>query len=659
MTSDLLPVLSENLFICIVFGLILILVGIITGYIIGNTSLRTKVEKAIEDYEKERRKTLVQRQIIENVGLGVIVYDQTNGVLYANAAIEKLPGFMQDGIPRDIEAFLNCYDKDNQLKSNYMLGLQNGVNTTRANYYVANRIYEIKIMRKNSDISEGTLEIVIVEDITQIKDDEKRQKDLAANVSHELKTPLTVIKASEVFFDNAGPDNMPEYDDFRRWGDRIVLNCNRMQDIVEDFLVLSMTSTTNKMSIFDIEDCVNKAIANISDYKGRDRVQLTFDRGTEHPPLLFGNGRLVMRLIINLLTNAVKYIEFDGKTVPNTIKVSIVTIDDRIAVQVEDNGRGIAQKDLDHLFERFYRVDNSGSRDVGGSGIGLAIAKEIADMHDGSIAVASKLGSGSTFTFVMPVAATIFNNTRDDGKTGLVSDRPFFRAAARFMGAQICEAVRSMGYDDMEQAVEDYENTSDIDKAEKDKKLAALIGGFSEERYQDLIDELLFIDTEMDDLDDLAEEETVAPLVEPEANEAAMDNAPVYTEPVFGEDEPEKFIPEASEEIVNQANEEMEMMRQKEEARKLLTQPILPRSPQYKPSEHTENDNTVTKPAQVNVIHPETPKKEYNTEAKKPTGKRDSLFGNLQQRVEDEHQGVRSSLKKMLDENDTRKGGKK
>ncbi len=657
MTSDFLPVLSENIFVVVVLGLILILIGIITGYIIGNTSLRNKVQKDLDELEDERRKSLVQRQILENVGLGVIVYDQ-NGALFANNTIEKLQGFIQGGIPKDIQSFLNCYDKDNQLKSNYLLGLQNGINTTRANYYTSNRIYEIKILRKNSDISEGTLEIVIVEDITQIKDDEKRQKDLAANVSHELKTPLTVIKASEVFFDNASPDSMPSYDDFRRWGERIVLNCNRMQDIVEDFLVLSMTSTTNKMGIFDIEECVNKAIANIADYKGRDRVNLTFNRGDDYPPLLFGNGRLVMRLVINLLTNAVKYIEFEGKTVPNAIKVSIVTIDDRIAVQVEDNGRGIAQKDLDHLFERFYRVDNSGSRDVGGSGIGLAIAKEIADMHDGSIAVTSKLGSGSTFTFVMPVASTIFNSTRDDGKAGLISDKPFYRAAALFLGSQICEAARSMGYDDMITTVEDYENTPDIEKKEKDKKLAALIGGINEERYADLIDELLYIDTEMADLDDLSEEETVAPMIEnTEPEYVPTEPLEQITDP--GEDAPEIPIPEASEEIANQANEEMELLKQKEEARKLLTQTILPRSSQFKPSDAAENDNTVTKTAEKRVIHPELPKKEYNTEAKKPTGKRDSLFGNLQQRVEDEHQSVRSSLKKMLDENDTLKGGKK
>ena len=659
MTSDFLKVISENLLIVIVCALILVLVGIITGYVIGNTSLRKFVQKKLDDKERE---VIVQKQILNNVGLGVIVYAKS-GIIYANKMIEQLPGFLRTDIPADIQSFLNCYDKDNQLKSNYLLGLQNGINTTRANYFAGNRIYEIKIIRKAGDVSDlGNLEIVIVDDITQIKDDEKRQKDLAANVSHELKTPLTVLAASEMFFGQITPGNMPPYEQIKTWGDNITRNCRRMQDIVDDFLVLSMTSTTNKMGIFDIKEYTQKAIASLSDYHGIQNVTIDLNTDGQPYPLLFGNGRLVMRIITNLLTNAVKYIDYDGKTVPNQIKVSIVMIDDRIAVQVEDNGRGIAQKDLDHLFERFYRVDNSGSRDVGGSGIGLAIAKEIADMHDGSIAVTSKVGAGSTFTFAMPIADTIFKNARDDAKTGLVSEKPFYRAAAKFLGSQIAEASRSLGYDDMLPVVEDYEKTSEMEKADKDKKLAALIKGMNDERYDDLIDELLYIDTFEEDLDDIGEEEVT--LEETDAEQITAEPEEAGSQAAF--EEPQEEIPQisaADEEVIAKlvADEDAQeaIRRQKEEARKLLTQPILPRSPQYKTSEPAVNDNPVTKTPEEKVIHPIPVKKEYNTETKKPRGKRQVLFGGLQAAPEEEHPEVRSSLKKMLDETDPLPGGKK
>jgi len=665
MTSDFLKVISENILIVVVCALILVLVGMITGYAIGNTSLRKFVQKKLDDKEKE---VIVQKQILNNVGLGVMVYTKA-GIIYANKVIEQLPGFVKTNIPADIQSFLNCYDKDNQLKSNYLLGLQNGINTTRANYFAGNRIYEIKIIRKAAETSDlGNLEIVIVDDITQIKDDEKRQKDLAANVSHELKTPLTVLAASEMFFEQITPDNMPPYEQIKTWGDNITRNCKRMQDIVDDFLVLSMTSTTNKMGIFDIKEYTQKAISSLSDYHGIQNVTINLNTDGSPYPLLFGNGRLVMRIITNLLTNAVKYIEYDGKNSPNLIKVSIVMIDDRIAVQVEDNGRGIAQKDLDHLFERFYRVDNSGSRDVGGSGIGLAIAKEIADMHDGSIAVTSKVGAGSTFTFAMPVADTIFKNARDDAKAGLVSEKPFYRAAAKFLGAQIAEASRSLGYDDILPMIEDYEKTSDIEKMEKDKKLAALIKGMNDERYDDLMDELLYIDTFEEDLDDIGEEEVALaediPVPAPEAVPLTETVEQAVIEPEEPEPEEEVLpIPNVSDDVITRliADDEaaQEIKRQKEEARKLLTQPILPRSTQYKSSEPVINDNPVTKQPADKVIHPIPVKKEYNTETKKPRGKREVLFGGLQAAPEEEHSEVRSSLKKMLDETDPLPGGKK
>ena len=99
MTSDFLKVISENLLIVIVCALILVLVGIITGYVIGNTSLRKFVQKKLDDKERE---VIVQKQILNNVGLGVIVYAKS-GIIYANKMIEQLPGFLRTDIPADIQ----------------------------------------------------------------------------------------------------------------------------------------------------------------------------------------------------------------------------------------------------------------------------------------------------------------------------------------------------------------------------------------------------------------------------------------------------------------------------------------------------------------------------------------------------------------------------
>jgi len=502
-----------NLPLTIVIALLLVMAGVAMGYIVGNTSLRKKVT---EEYSKIAGRDLVKKSVLEEVGLGVIVYDD-NGMVYANTEVFELPGFGRGkGIPKTLELFLDTYDDgDNRLKSSYILGCENGINIIRANYICDKHIYEIKIVRnafadeEYKIFHDHDLKIVIIDDITQIKDDERRQKDLAANVSHELKTPLTVIKMSEYFFDNISKDNMPGYEDIKRWGERISVNADRMRDIVQDFLVLSECSHVNRMTVFDIKDDVSRALSNITDYPGRENVHFIMPEDKQYP-LLYGNASLVMRVIINLLTNAVKYIDYEGKTVPNEIKIMVSVIGDQISVQIEDNGRGIPEESLNHLFERFYRVDNSGNRAVGGSGIGLSIAKEIAEMHGGSISVVSGIGTGSVFNFTMPTAEAVFETVHKDAASGVISEVQVYKSAAQYLCMQITEAVKSFEYEDMYDKVKEYEECT----AEgKHKAMTALLRSFSDQRFREMTEELLFTE-EFDDMSDYGEYDPETGLVQ-------------------------------------------------------------------------------------------------------------------------------------------------
>lgn len=574
------------------------------GYFVGNISLRKKVG---DEYSKLAGRDLVKKSVLDEVGLGIVVYDK-NGTVYVNKTLFNMSGFTsKHGVPKTLDTFLDLYDDgDNKLKSTYILGCENGINVIRANYFSDKKIYEIKIIRNAFAAEEyemftgHDLKIVIVDDITQIKDDERRQKDLAANVSHELKTPLTVIKMSNYFFENITPDHMPSYDALKRWGGRISANADRMEDIVRDFLVLSEASQTNKMGIFDIRDCTAEAMGAVSEYPGADRVKIV-PPANETYPLLYGNQSLVMRVIINMLTNAIKYIDYDGKKVANEIRIIITTIGDQVSVQVEDNGRGIPEESLGHLFERFYRVDNSGSREVGGSGIGLSIAREIAEMHGGSISVTSAVRTGSTFNLNIPTAHNIFESVHKDALSGVVSDMPIYKSAAANLCLQICEAVRSYEYEDLYGKVEAYEKCSAEDKQ---KTTVNLLRSFDTGRFENLLEELLFVDDDFFDGEEYFAEPG-AEVPQPAVAEA-VPAAP--TEEEIAVKEAEEAARAAAEEEAARAAEEERIRREKEEARKLLTQPVTQLS-----AASAKNDTEMKK--EKATVHPSAPRKRYNKTA--------------------------------------------
>ena len=683
----------QNPVILLVLALILILLGVIAGYLIGNTTLRSAVSGNIDNLERDKH---IQKAVLDTVGLGIAVYD-SKGALFCNETIFRLPDFLKGGLPKTLNNFLETFDNGNQLKSNYILSLENGVNLIRVNYIINRRIYEIKIIRRPAQqdskfFGNEELNIVIVDDITQIKDDERRQKDLAANVSHELKTPLTSIKSSVFSIRRSCQDgNEPSREELITWSGRIEENTVRMQDIVNDFLVLSQCSHTSRMEIFDIRDAVSAAYSNIQDYPGANNVIFTLPEDGVYP-LLYGNSKLIIRTIVNLLTNAIKYINFEGKTAPNQVHISISVIDDRVAVQVDDNGRGIPAKDIDHLFERFYRVDNSGNREVGGSGIGLAIAKEIADMHDGVISVTSTFGQGATFIFSLPTGKTVFDAAYSDAKAGIISDKPLHRAAAYFLGLQECEAVRSLGYKDLDSVVDEYELIPEPEVAARDKALAKLLSSFGDERFEELKEELLYVEDFDDEMDgpvtglesEIAKETTIEEAPAAAAMPPMSEQLSIPLEKIIPQEQipaveaVQAVIEEPQEQTIRdaqihpvqpaaqqQAYEEEQYqapqmpdaeaialeearLQAKEEARKLLTQPVVQISAEQRKTVSQINRESREK----RVIHPIDVQKRYNSKSA-VTGDGADASGDSRQAKGDV--AVKSSLKKILDESEPHK----
>jgi len=240
--------------------------------------------------------------------------------------------------------------------------------------------------------------LVVLHDISKLKRLENIRRDFVANVSHELKTPVTSIKGFvETLRDDSGHD--PEAE--KRFLDIIAKQADRLGAIIEDLLSLSRIEQAEEkesleLTASSIKDVVLSAVQNcasLADDKGmKIEIRCVDDREVMlNPPLM-------EQAIVNLLDNAVKY------SAPGSpIEIEISRQGDEITVSVLDKGCGIPKVDLPHIFERFYRVDKSRSRNLGGTGLGLSIVKHIIQLHKGRVSVTSTLGEGSTFCIALPL----------------------------------------------------------------------------------------------------------------------------------------------------------------------------------------------------------------------------------------------------------------
>jgi two-component system, OmpR family, phosphate regulon sensor histidine kinase PhoR len=249
----------------------------------------------------------------------------------------------------------------------------------------------------NSDKGEYLGALIVLNDITHMRHLENIRRDFVANVSHELKTPITSIKGFvETLRDGAIGDSK----DAERFLEIVARQSDRLNSIVEDLLVLSKIEEAEKteipLEIGNLKDVIQNAI-DACELKIRDKnISVSFDCDQEAHSLI--NSQLLEQAIVNLLDNAIKYSENGG-----TVELLCKPSDDEAIISVRDWGAGIEKKHLPRLFERFYRVDKGRSRDMGGTGLGLAIVKHIVIAHHGYVGVESVIGKGSVFTIHLPL----------------------------------------------------------------------------------------------------------------------------------------------------------------------------------------------------------------------------------------------------------------
>ena len=241
----------------------------------------------------------------------------------------------------------------------------------------------------------GTL--LVMNDVTQLRHLENVRTDFVANVSHEIKTPLTAIKGFVETLKQEGVENPEERE---RFLGIILKHVDRLSAILEDLLALSrIEKETEQNEIRLAEGRLNGVIQTaiqVCQPKASAK-NITFELQCPEEITARIDATLLEQALVNLIDNAVKYSENGG-----SVRIESGRSDSEIYVHIKDQGQGISQKHLPRLFERFYRVDKARSRKLGGTGLGLAIVKHIIQAHGGRVTVESLHGKGSTFTIHLP-----------------------------------------------------------------------------------------------------------------------------------------------------------------------------------------------------------------------------------------------------------------
>jgi len=234
-------------------------------------------------------------------------------------------------------------------------------------------------------------------EIESLNERETYRREFLGNVSHELKTPLFTVQGYILTLMEGAADDKKIRE---RYLERANIGVERLTAIVKDLDMISKLETNDLNLMIQPFNCLEmiQNVFELFDMKVKKKnMTLRFDKLYEFPIFVKGDAAKIEQVLINLIENSIKYGKIGG-----IIMVSVGSSGkNKIAIKVKDNGEGIKKENIHRIFERFYRVDKSRSRDQGGSGLGLSIVKHIIEAHKQTITLESEYGEGSEFTFTL------------------------------------------------------------------------------------------------------------------------------------------------------------------------------------------------------------------------------------------------------------------
>jgi len=341
-----------------------------------------KLESTLNDVTDKQNRL---EAILQSMDSGVIAVNRKNKVIMINPYAKKMFGITKDIIGQNLMDNIRIFELENifiQSDDDYK-EIKIGWPKER----------ELRI--KTADIinaSEHIGTVAVVQDITKVKKLEKMRTQFVANVSHELKTPLTSIKGFA--------ETLKYVDDVEtkeKFLNIINEEAERLTRLITDILTLSHIEQQKEVKkenidVNNIIDDVYNLMKNTADLKG---IQLSVQK--QNINTITGDADMFKQMLINLVDNALNYSETG-----DSVLIGTESKPDKFILWVKDTGVGMAEKQISRIFERFYRVDKARSRSKGGTGLGLAIVKHIVLQFNGKILVESELGIGSKFIVEIP-----------------------------------------------------------------------------------------------------------------------------------------------------------------------------------------------------------------------------------------------------------------
>ena len=347
--------------------------------------LADSLSRSLEELRGERD---LLTGILSSMNEGVLVVGGDGRIVLTNPALRAMLLIGPDAVGKSVLQVIRNADLNQVLESTARGAGEREVELDLSGLRPRRALVRAVTLQ---DAAGGVLAVFV--DVTELRRLESVRRDFVANASHELRSPLTTLRAAAETLRTVENDAKTT----ERFVELIQRNSERLGNLIDDLLELSRIESRElrlELESVDIGAVVDRTLAQ---YAHRAQLKgITVTQEANDAPPVRADRRALEHILGNLVDNALKYCPSGA-----SIGVRAAVENGRVRVTVNDSGPGIPQEHLPRLFERFYRVDAGRSRDLGGTGLGLSIVKHLVEAMDGAVAVTSKVGAGSTFSFTL------------------------------------------------------------------------------------------------------------------------------------------------------------------------------------------------------------------------------------------------------------------